>query len=380
MSLKLKQVLAERGMPQGELAVQLGISRTAVVQILNHGYWPTRLVRKELEDKILDFLGCADRSVFEENRALVAQGAEPTHDAKQEQETDMLLKKHVLSPEARKSFGIVRDPFDEVQSADQVYMTPDARYVRESLRSIARHGGFAAVVGESGAGKSTLRCDLLQWTRDQAQEVIVIEPYILGMEDNDKKGKTLKAAQIAESIMRAVMPEAKLRQSSEARFHQVHQALLESHRAGMRHLLIIEEAHSIPIAALRHLKRFIELKDGFNRLLSVVLIGQPELEAKLNERDPNVREIVQRCQVIHLRPLDNELEGYLKHRFSGAGLDVAKLLPASATEALRIKLSGRTGSYSLLYPLAVHNVLTAAFNEAARLGVPQLSADLIRGV
>ena len=54
-------------------------------------------------------------------------------------------------------------------------------------------------------------------------------------------------------------------------------------------------------------------------------------------------------------------------------------MDATAIDALRIKLAGR-GQYSVLYPLAVHNVVTAALNEAATLGIPHITADVVEGV
>ena len=251
--------------------------------------------------------------------------------------------------------------------------------MRESLRQTAKHGGFIAVVGESGAGKSTLRRDLAEWIHRENEPVILIEPYVLGMEDNDVKGKTLKAGHIAEAILAAVAPRDTLKQSPEARFRQVHNALRESHRAGNRHVLVIEEAHGLPLPTLKHLKRFFELEDGFSKLLGIVLIGQPELGQKLDERNPSVREVVQRCEVVTLRPLDDELEGYLRHRFQMVNKPLDEVMDATAIDALRIKLAGR-GQYSVLYPLAVHNVVTAALNEAATLGIPHITADVVEGV
>lgn len=55
----------------------------------------------------------------------------------------------------------------------------------------ARHDGFLAIVGESGAGKSTLRRDLTHRLRNEP--VITIDLFVVGMEANDIKGKTLKA-------------------------------------------------------------------------------------------------------------------------------------------------------------------------------------------
>ena len=114
----------------------------------------------------------------------------------------------------------------------------------------ACHGGFVAVVGESGAGKSTLREDLQDRINREGRQIILIEPYVLAMEDNDQKGKTLKAVHIAEAILEAVAPGTSPKRSPEARFRQIHRALSESAKAGNKHLLLIEEAHGLPAADL----------------------------------------------------------------------------------------------------------------------------------
>lgn len=392
MALKLKVVLWELGMTQKALADHAAVSPATIAQIVNHDLWPRSIGRQSLERIIIGVLlglgatdeqltGLFDEFKPETNRAPeMGRGAGTTEPSQSDDlETDMLLRKHSLTPEARRQFGLFRDPFAEVREAAEVYLTPDIRYVRESLRQIAKHGGFAAIVGESGAGKSTLRRDLIEWAHRENEPVVIIEPYVLGMEDNDVKGKTLKASHIAEAIMASIAPREPVKRSPEARFRQVHQALRESHRAGNRHVLVIEEAHGLPVPTLKHLKRFFELEDGFSKLLSIVLIGQPELAQKLDERNPTVREIVQRCEVVTLRPLDSHLEGYLRHRLDLVGAELERVMDAGAIEALRTKLTGR-GAFSVLYPLAVHNVVTAALNQAAELGIPALNADLIHGV
>jgi type II secretory pathway predicted ATPase ExeA len=270
-----------------------------------------------------------------------------------------------------------------MQESADVFLTSDSRYVRESLWSAARFGGFAAVVGESGAGKSTLRRDLLERIVRENEQVIVIEPYVLGMEDNDRKGKTLKAASIAEAIIQTISPLERPKSSPEARYRQLHRILRDSSRAGNRHLLVIEEGHGLPLPTLKHLKRFWELEDGFRKLLGIVLIGQPELRMKLSETNPEVREVTQRIELIELQPLDAELENYLKFKFSRIGIDLAKIIDAEGIEAMRKRLvvsAGKRGTVSLLYPLAVNNFLTAAMNLAAGLGVPMVDADVVKEV
>lgn len=390
MALKLKRLIQDACISQADLALELSMSQAGLFQLITHDIWPKRRPRNVLEQEIITLLkdkhGISDEQLEDIFKFTPAPrngrgkgNALPPPNQTEEMEEIMLLRRHALKPEAKRTFGLMRDPFAEVRAADEVFLTPDIRYVRESLRTFAKHGGFAAVIGESGAGKSTLRRDLSEWAKNEHEPIVIIEPYVLGMEDNDIKGKTLKAVHIAEAIMGAVAPGQTVKRCPESRFRQVHNALKESHRTGNRHVLVIEEAHGLPIPTLKHLKRFFELEDGFHKLLSIVLIGQPELGHKLDERNPAVREIVQRCEMVTLRPLDSHLEAYLEHRFRIAGTDLNKIMTPDAIEALRIKLTGR-GAFSVLYPLAVNNVVTAALNEAAELGIPQLNADLIQGV
>ncbi len=187
----------------------------------------------------------------------------------------MLMRKQVLLPATKKAFDIRRDPFDELQSAEDIFINADIRYVREAMHQVAMHDGFLAVIGESGAGKSTLRRDLEH--RLEGTPVTVIQPYVLGMEDNDTKGKPLKSEHIAEAILAEIAPDQTPRNSSQARWAQLHKALKASHTAGSRHLLIIEEAHSLSTPTIKHLKRYRELELGYTKLVSIILIGQPEL-------------------------------------------------------------------------------------------------------
>ncbi|EMC0203091.1 AAA family ATPase, partial [Salmonella enterica subsp. enterica serovar Montevideo] len=204
------------------------------------------------------------------------------------------------------------------------------------------------------------------------------------MEDNDVKGKTLKAAAIAEAIISTIAPLESIRRSQDARFRQLHRVLKDSSQAGFSHVLVIEEAHSLPVPTLKHLKRFFELESGFKKLLSIVLIGQPELATKLSERNMEVREVVQRCEVVELLPLDNNLEEFLTFKLQRAGKQLTDIMDAGAVDAIRARLSNpgshRKNRVSLLYPLAVSNLVIAAMNLAAEIGVPQVNADVVKGV
>ncbi|KWO49392.1 hypothetical protein WT98_18745 [Burkholderia territorii] len=402
--LVLKSVLQRAAIKQAELAEHLNLSQAAVAQIVNHGVWPRSLDDLDLRERILDYLehkGVSDAGsgVFDEVQKVGGPTdvladttghpvSQPNSNTDLNQEESMLLRKQVLAPATRKHFGLFRDPFaDDIQSHEDMFVSPDIRYVREAMFQTAKHGGLLAVVAESGGGKTTLMRDLEDRVMRESHPIIVIKPYVLAMEDNDQKGKTLKATHIAEAIMAAVAPLEKVKSSPEARFAQLHKALKESHAAGYQHCLVIDEAHALPIATLKHLKRFFELEMGFKKLLSIILIGQPELKVKLSERNQDVREVVQRCEMVELTPLDGpRLDEYLKFKFGRLDKPVCDVIDGSGVDALRARLTmtstrrDRAETVSLLYPLAVGNLLTAAMNLAAGLGVPTVTADVIKGV
>lgn len=389
--LKLKQVLIDKGVSLRQLAQMMKVSPATVSQLVNHNQRVKQWA--DFEENLSKALQCV--GIFEPLASLLevettgeSLATEPvvsvpktTDEIKDE---IMLLAKQALFPATKKHFGLFRDPFaEDIRSAEDVFTSADVRYVREALFQTAKHGGFMAVVGESGAGKSTLRRDLIDRINQENAPIQVIEPYIIAMEDNDVKGKTLKAAHIAEAIITTLAPLENVKRSPEARFRQLHRVLKESVKSGYSNVLIIEEAHALPIPTLKHLKRFFELEDGFKKLLSIVLVGQPELKLKLSERNTEVREVVQRCEIVELAPLDAELERFVEHKLERVGKQVSDIFEEDAFLAVRQRLvavNRQKQSTSLLYPLAVGNLLTAAMNLAESLGIPKVNGQVVMNV
>ena len=397
----MQRLIDKAGFKQAAAARAVGLSVGTFSKAVALGQWPkvdAASYQQALRQLLVEH-GMAAADIDRAMRALENKNAPHTPSKaragrtpsthKSKGDAAMLLRKQAFTQEARKAFGLTRDPFtDDVQDAADVFTSPDVRYVRESMWATARHGGMLAVVGESGAGKSTLRRDLIDRIRRESASMIVCEPYVLGMEENDERGRTLKAAAIAEAVIASVAPLEKPRRSAEARFRQLHHLLRESFRSGNRNVLVIEEAHGMPTATLKHLKRFFELEDGFKKLLSIILIGQTELRMKLSEQNAEVREVVQRIEIVELPALDNHLADYLAFKFKRVGLQLDQVMDAGAVDALREKLSiAKRGTrpnqrelHSLLYPLAVANVTTAAINLAASIGAPLVTAEIIKEV
>lgn len=303
-------------------------------------------------------------------------------------EDNMLLPKQTLSPAARKSFQLFTNPFDgEVIDDAQMFTNGEIAYVREACMQAAVGGRFVAVVSESGGGKTTMLGDLEARIQRDRKPVLVIKPWVLGMEDNDTRGKTLKSADILAAVITNLDPLATVPQTLQARSNKARDLLVKSTEAGYSHLLVIEEAHSLPEATLKHLKRLHEMRLGRKPLLGILLLGQTELAMKLDPRRANLREVTQRCEVVHLLPLDGDLHAYLDHRAKSAGRALGEFIDASGIEELRTRLTitrpasgGKTVATSLLYPLAVNNLVTAALNVAADLGAPIVTRDVVRAV
>ncbi len=392
-----RQALAAHGISYADLARATKVGKSTIGRVFGEGVWPARgaeALRVALVDHL--FRAGMPVDVIEQIKPQNEVGPEVLEHPEAAPETpkptetpeevEMLLQNQALTPEARKHFGLPRNPFvDDVQSPDDVFQSPSVRYVRAALMDCAQHHGFVAVVGESGAGKTTLAEDLEERVKAEGRDVMVIRPYVLAMESNDQKGKTLKSSHIAEAIAHALDPQLKVKSSPEARFRQVHELLKASRKAGRRHLLVIEEAHCLPTATLKHLKRFLELKDGMQRLLGIALIAQPELRDRLNSQNPEVREVMQRCEMVELDPLDNDLEGYLRHKFARFELRFEDVLAPDAVDAIRARLvhvprGGRTqDARSICHPLVVNNLVCRAMNAAARAGWPTVDAQVIAG-
>jgi type II secretory pathway predicted ATPase ExeA len=357
-------------------------------EILKNDYWPRKDVA--LRARVRDWIkSCgAPPELVAQALAETDERSRPLAPAKTASTTPeedfVVIPKQALSQEARRKFGLARDLFSDAFSGpEDVYWDADLRYARECLHSTVRFGGLLALIGESGSGKSTLRKELISRLQNESSPVVVIEPYVLALEADSARG--LSASQLCEAIVHALGVDFGGRApgagSLERRFRRMHQALKDSARAGQRHVLIIEEAHNLNARLLKQLKRFYELEDGLSRLLSIILIAQPELRTRLSSVNMAVRELVQRLEILDLGPLA-DVEAYVRHRAARVGVKFEDIFDPSAMDALRLRLSGpaargeRRGA-SLLYPLLVGNLLTRALNLAAAMKMPKVTADVV---
>lgn len=396
--IRLRELLVRHSISHQDLADAVKqangkpMSRTALSFLVNYGEWPASTAKESIREQVERYLAGrgvspvdADSAWQPDEAALVnlnernAHGhhSYPRRGAAPERELIDIPEKEMLSPAAKKHFQIFRDPFiDEIRGPDDIYMAADQRYIREAMYQTARNGGFIAVVGESGAGKTTLRLDLVERVVKENLQVQFIQPRVI-----DKK--KLTARMVCEAILSDLAPSESHPHSTERISRKVEKILTESYKTGNRHVLMIEESQDLEPLALKHLKRFYELQSGYVKLLSIILIGQPELKNLLDERQHfELREVIRRCEIAELQPLDGNVRDYLVLKFERAGKKIIEIFSDDAFAAIvaRLTRDSARGKISMVYPLVVNNMVTRAMNLAANMGEPRISAEVVKEV
>jgi type II secretory pathway predicted ATPase ExeA len=383
-NLKLHSIMREHSLSCRALAQACKApyrSASTINQLALHGAWPKSIPRNVLQAQIeraLITLGVSReeaKNAWQLELPSVTPAPKPTHD-----DDFYLPETEMLTDAAMRHFKLVRDPFlNEIRTDKDFYESQDQQRAFVMLMDAAENCGLMALIGESGAGKSTLRSKLLETIKREDKNIRVIQVQCV---DKEK----LNAQHICDAIIAELTQESP-KLSMEAKSRQVLRILTDASKAslGSTHVLIIEEAHLLTNAALRHIKSFWEMQDGIRRLLGVILLGQPELDDKLTERkNYAVRELIRRCRKVFLLPLDGQVGAYIAHKLLRAGVKSESVFEEDVPTAVQARLTrARSGSdvqESHVHPLAVNNLITAAMNRAVALGQAKVSAALVRSV
>lgn len=411
MPLKLRAVLAKHLITQADFARAIkksdgtSISVALASLLLGRDQWPSRTSRDWIKKQVRDFLHARgvpeadDPDLFDLDKDPEAQlrpvttpgiflqrapkeVSTPVVPVVPDEVPDYHMEPVMLTPQAKRHFKLFRDPFNtDPECAEDLFRGPDQQYAAEAIWEAVRNSRLFALVGESGSGKSTLMDDFKERVRKEELSVRLIQPML-------PEKQKLTGTGILEAIIRDMAPNATLRARAEGLARQAHELLAEASEAGQHCVLIFEEAHDLSLHAIKQLKRFHEFKTGWKRLLSIVLVGQPELLTKLGEHATGeAREVARRLEIVQLLPLDNELEGYVAHKLMRANSAADKIFSADTYDAVRVRLrsmikSGtRAGDMiSMTYPLLVNNLLVKALNTAAELGANTVDGAIVKGL
>jgi general secretion pathway protein A len=222
-------------------------------------------------------------------------------------------------------FGLTEPPFS---------LTPDPRYLymserhREGLAhllyGIRQPGGFVQLTGEVGTGKTTLCRCLLAQLPPEVDVAFVLNPRLTAVE---------LLATVCDELGIATYPfETK---SVKVLVDLLYRHLLEAHGQGRRTVLIIDEAQNLSADVLEQIRLLTNLETTTEKLLQIILIGQPELARLLKRR--RLRPLAQRITArYHLLPLSRpETCAYIRHRVRVAGGGDTLFTPAAMRRAHR---------------------------------------------
>src|SRR5690606_19897557 len=190
-------------------------------------------------------------------------------------------------------------------------ITPDPRYLYLSRRhadalahliyGISESGGFIQLTGEVGTGKTTLIRSLLEQLPDEAEIALILNPQ-------------LSSREFLENICEELGVETPAGDSIRALIGSLNSFLLKAHADGRRIVLIVDEAQTLSPELLEQVRLLTNLETATQKLLQIILIGQPELRDVLKR--PEMRQIAQRITGrYHLEPLSrSETATYVRHR------------------------------------------------------------------
>lgn len=244
-------------------------------------------------------------------------------------------------------FGLKRPPFKITPDTSMFYSGNKRGAALEALKyAIASGEGIIKVVGEVGSGK-TMLCRMLEIELGDDIEVVYIANPSLS----------------PENILHVIAFELKLDITSESSKLEVMQTLqnylLEKHAKNKQVVVFVEEAQGMPIETLEEIRLLSNLETNDDKLLQMVLFGQPELDEKL--RNNSIRQLKERItQNFYLDPFPaKDVYNYLNFRMRAVGYRGPDLFSPKIANNIERKSNGLTRRINIL----ADKSLLAAFSD-----------------
>jgi len=372
--IKLKHVLAENKIGVREFAREIKMPVSTLSTFLSTGRLPKRWEgsKTEIKKKLFQMKGVSDKDLFESNGigAAVAASKEMKRARPVAPANDW--EGEMLNQDAMEWFGLDDDPFDKsaVRSESDLFYTGSAKKVKQAIETAIAKRQFIAVWGQVGCGKTMLWTSVHDRIRDR-ENVRVVKP--LTIEKEKLTIHNLEEAFIIDLKAGRNDYTEPLRSSREARDRQVRELLELYDKEGVVVVLVIEEAHSIPMRTLKALKRLHEIQYGWSQPLSIVLLGQPELMDV--KGDMRVREVSRRCRFIELASLRKpEFKSYLEFKFKRVKADANRIFSPDSWAAFQRKFAGPASA------LQVNNLAAFIMNRAEEVKQKKVDGAFIDAI
>lgn len=257
-------------------------------------------------------------------------------------------------------YGLKEMPFGLTPDPRYIFKTESHLEVLATVRYAIEHNkGLVVITGEVGTGKTTtLRAALQQFT-DEVLCVYIFNPFLTASEFFE---------QLADEFDLGLSKTA----SRPELFAAFGRFLAERHSRELRTVLIIDEAHGLPTALLEEIRLLMNFETNTEKLLQVILSGQPELQEVLSR--PALRQLKQRISLrCQIKPLSLfEINKYIRFRLKQAGATNVNLFDNAAISLI--------GNVSQGIPRVVNNICDNALLYGYAAGAEMITRHTIEEV
>lgn len=239
----------------------------------------------------------------------------------QYREMEQAVQKKKQSSIYKDYYGFAEKPFNLTPDPKYLYLSSKHKEVLAHLVfGLQENNGFLKIIGEVGTGKTTICRSFLRELNADFNFAYIFHPCANALE-----------------MLQSISAELGLPASSRSKkdlVHQLHRYLLRERQRGHRVAVIIDEAQDLDAPVLEELRLLSNLETETEKLIQIILIGQPELDDLLNR--PNLRQLRQRITIQwELLPLNlEETRGYIQHRLNVAGGKGKVMFSRPATELI----------------------------------------------
>jgi len=257
-------------------------------------------------------------------------------------------------------FRFLESPFSVTPDPRFFYTNPVYLEAYATLRyGIEAKKGFVVVTGEVGTGKTTLLRKLLHSFETTVRSVFIFNTH-------------LSFSELLQVALRDLGLASSKDTSKVTMLQELNDYLIKQLKQGHTVAALIDEAQNLSVEALEDLRLLSNLETDREKLLQIVLVGQPELEARLDQ--PGLRQLKQRVAVqCRLDPLkDEEVGPYIDFRLRVAGYEGKGLFHRDAVQQIACYSKG----IPRLMNIICDNALVTAYAESKKI----VSADMIKEV